>query len=593
MVELTDSAAASFIADDASEIVFPPDFDDSYPLFAGVSGDDGGIYRVDSDGSQRLDDIEVNIASLDGTGTAADFRLVAGERDRGQVWYSRDGGESWEEAAKPPSGERINKVIFAGSDGTAAYAATSGVDSAVSITSDGGGTWNQVGLIDTRIDTLLDLGVSPEYHDDGTLFLLTWGDDHSLWRTQDSAASWERVFTSSLAEVDSLSRVAVSPDYDGDKQCLFLTGNSNGHPAIWRSRDNGRTFSYRAAAPQAIDAWKVVDDKTLLIGGYEDGQGVIYISDNGGRGYETTTTAGSSPPSSIAVSPDYADDGVILVGNTSGGVYLSTDRGLSFEPLPWDDASPLSGALIIAFAPEFSGEGWVFAASDSAGAGIHRFDTGDGERWEQLAHPENCRFGKITLSADGTLYAADFTADGGLERCLNPGYSLNPTFETVTGGLEDGATLVGLWQSGQQLWATDTANIALLTLYDSLTEPVRLDQPADGYPGTGILDGTSVRDIELDWDTLSGATEYQWQLDADTDFDSVLYEGNTAASAAQPPALEPAMTYYWRVRASEPVLSPWSEKWSFTTAMGSAASGPRLITPEPGEQGVSTRPVFQ
>jgi hypothetical protein len=59
------------------------------------------------------------------------------------------------------------------------------------------------------------------------------------------------------------------------------------------------------------------------------------------------------------------------------------------------------------------------------------------------------------------------------------------------------------------------------------------------------------------------------------------------------PALELATTYYWRVRATEPMLSPWSDKWSFTTALGYASIAPELLNPEAGASGVPLKPVFQ
>ena len=43
-----------------------------------------------------------------------------------------------------------------------AYAATSGIGSALSVASDGGVSWNQLSLIDTRIDSIIDLAFSPD-----------------------------------------------------------------------------------------------------------------------------------------------------------------------------------------------------------------------------------------------------------------------------------------------------------------------------------------------------------------------------------------------------------------------------------------------
>ncbi|MDH5695097.1 MAG: hypothetical protein OEZ00_00590, partial [Dehalococcoidia bacterium] len=113
--------------------------------------------------------------------------------------------------------------------------------------------------------------------------------------------------------------------------------------------------------------------------------------------------------------------------------------------------------------------------------------------------------------------------------------------------------------------------------------------------GIGTIVNYTVRNVSLDWETLQGATEYKWQLDYDTDFSSVPsgFEGDTRASSAQLPALDPATTYHWRVRATEPVLSHWSAKWSFTTSFGTEAHAPRLDSPEAAASGVPITPIFQ
>jgi hypothetical protein len=182
-----------------------------------------------------------------------------------------------------------------------------------------------------------------------------------------------------------------------------------------------------------------------------------------------------------------------------------------------------------------------------------------------------------------------------MERCLNPTYSLGPTFETVTKGLDDEAKLVGLWLVEHQLWSVDSANSRLMTYYDSLTQPVSLTSPIDKAPGVGTLVNDTARNISLDWATLEGADCYHWQLDYDTDFSTVPdgFEGDTKASSAQMPTLDPGTTCYWRVRATEPVLSPWSDKWSFTTSIGSQALAPVLESPKAGASNVPVKPIFQ
>ncbi len=279
-------------------------------------------------------------------------------------------------------------------------------------------------------------------------------------------------------------------------------------------------------------------------------------------------------------------------------MYWSDDDGASFQPLPTDATSPpLTGSITVAFDPDFNSNNTIYAADDTADSGVYRFIIGTSTDWESTDNtlPAGATLNQLTVADDGTLYAANSDDDGGMERCLNPTSSPGPTFETVTLGLSNGATLSGLWQSGHRLWSTDTINVMLMTFNDTLTSPVTLLSPDYEASGIGNLIDHTIRNISLDWETLDGATSYQWQCDCDTDLSSVPsgFEDSTKASSARLPALEPATTYYWRVRVSAPVLSPWSDKQAFTTSLDTGAAFLRLESPAAGASGVLVKPVFQ
>jgi len=592
-VELLDADGTSFAITAASKICFSADFSQTHELFLGVVGGDGGIYWVDEDIAYRFD-INADIISLDLAGESGNLQLLAGENAHGEVWYSNDDGDSWDSAQKAPSGSGATYVVMSDdfADSGKAYAATSGNESAFSYTTDGGITWNQVGLIDTAINFIIDLAISPNFSQDNTLFMLTWGGEHSLWRSLDDGTSWERVFTSALADVDSISLVGLSPQYNGS-QVIFLAGTSNGNPAIWKSTNNGQNFNPLRTIPPPVDTWAVISDTSLFIGSHDGGDGLIYRTTNNGLSY-SSTKIGSQPLNSIALSPNYNEDETLLVGNSNGWVYFSDDNGASFEPLPPEAISPpLTGTITVAFDPQFSSNSTVYAASDAADKGVYRFIIGTDTEWENIDSPTGGKLKQLRVAADGTLYATNFKSNGGMERCLNPTYSLGPTFETVTRGLDDGATLTKLWLYDNRLWSIDTTNIRLMTFTDSLTAPVTLTSPPNQAPGIGTIINYTINDVSLDWETLSGATTYEWQLNNDANLSSPLEGGYTKASTTRLPAIELATTYYWRVRATEPMLSPWSDKWSFTTALGYESIAPKLLNPEAGARGVSLKPVFQ
>ena len=604
---------ASVAVDSSAAVAFPDDYNSDVPdsacvLFIGIDagGENGDVYRIegmaapekslaidlDIGQAEYLDNVDVTGLAVSGQADSA--HIIAGAAGSTDIYLSTDGGQSWERSLKPPTGGGKTYPLMA--DGLV-YAATSGTESAFSISRDGGLSWNQISFIDTVIDVIISAAPSPDYSRDSTLFMLTLKDGgaQSLWRSLDGGDDWERAYSSALANVDDIDRVALSPQYGKDNQVVFLTGLSNGQAALWKSTDNGQSFR-RKTARFPIDCWALVDDNSLFIGSYDGSDGRVYFTDNSGLSYSDGEAAGSQPLNSIVLSPSYNQDETVLIGNKDGRVYWYEDNGTSFESLPSEAASsPLSGNVTVAFDPGYSQNSTVYAAGDTEGESIYRFITGKSERWEAINSPTEGMLGQLIVSGEGTLYANNFKADGGIKRCLNPTYSLGPTFETVTKGLDEGAKLFGLWLVEHRLWSVDSAHTRLMTYYDSLTQPVSLSWPGDKAPGVGTLVNDTARNVSLDWETLEGANEYLWQIDYDTDFTSVPvgFEGNTKASTALLPALEPGATCYWRVRATEPVLSPWSDKWSFTTSIGSEVLAPVLESPEAGASAVSVKPIFQ
>ncbi|MBI4267711.1 MAG: hypothetical protein HY662_02890, partial [Chloroflexi bacterium] len=576
-------------------IVFPNSHNASYgnySLFLAINagGDNGDVYRVDGQqvpSSSIATDLNIgaayNLSGVDVTGLAVSgnattTRFLAGAANSTQVYTSADGGTNWTRSRKEPTGQSETYLVMAPDfvNSGIAYAATSGAESAFSRTSDGGMTWNQIGLVDARISLngIVDLAVSPEYDSDGTLFLLTFNGtnaEHSLWRSSTDGDRWERVLNTTLAGADSLNRVALSPRYSPGSQVVFLSGTRNGDSAIWKSSDNGQNFT-PYVAPFPIDTWVLANNDTLFLGSFDGSTGIVYRTDNGGFFYSEGAVAGSQPIKSIALSPAFEQDKTVLVGNTNGRVYWSEDNGDSFKSLPLDvTSSPLNGEVVVAFDTQFAKNRVIYAASATADKGIYRFVVNKSTQWERIdaSLPAGGLLGPILVSVDGTIYAANAQAvnnankKGGIERSLNPTFSLGPGFETVTRGLDDGVTLFGLWRHGNQLWSIDTKNTRLVTYPDSLTTSVTLTAPLNE------VIGVNTNRPRLEWGTLKGAIRYQWQLNDEADFSAVPvgFDGETQSTSVRLPVLEPATRYYWRVRAIAPTLSRWSPTYSFSTVI--------------------------
>ena len=202
------------LAPRAAAIAFPDNYDattGNYTLFVAIDSgsDNGDVYRVNgvwAPGNSIATDLDIgsayNLSNVDVTGLAISGNttaasLLAGAANSAQIYISTDSGINWTRSSKAPTGQSKTCLLMAPdftSNGMA-YAATNGTESAFSYTRDGGVTWNQIGLVDTAITTIIDLAPSPGYSQDNTLFMLTWGGEHSLWRSLNRGAKWERVFT--------------------------------------------------------------------------------------------------------------------------------------------------------------------------------------------------------------------------------------------------------------------------------------------------------------------------------------------------------------------------------------------------------------
>jgi hypothetical protein len=117
---------------------------------------------------------------------------------------------------------------------------------------------------------------------------------------------------------------------------------------------------------------------------------------------------------------------------------------------------------------------------------------------------------------------------------------------------------------------------------DTLIQPT-LISPADGATAAGtILQGNAMALLSIRWEEMSKATMYEYQVAYDTGFGSIAVEDDTVEGTQATIQLFLGEKYYWRVRAVEPIVSQWSDVWTFTTPLGPASVKP--IVTYPGAQ---------
>ncbi|MDD5287729.1 MAG: hypothetical protein PHY28_01275 [Dehalococcoidales bacterium] len=598
----------------AVNLAFPAGYSgmtDNAVFFAGIDTgvNNGDVYKITralSPASSIVTDLNIcSVDSVTGVDVASlaisGSTILAGCAGNARVYLSNDSGINWMQCNKPPTGQTGTCVLIAPDFDAQhkAYAVTCGTESAFSFSRDGGVTWNQTSLIDTKINDISDIATPLTT----TAFMLTFNSNnlkHSLWRTLASGKTWERIFCGSFTGIDNLKFVKTIPQYSADTPILLVAGQKDSNPVIWKSTDNGQSFTLRVA-PCGVDAWTIVDSNTWCIGGYDGSKGLVYRTTNGGGFYTPPVEAGGQPLTAVIASPDYLQDKTIVAGNTVGQVYLSDDNGATFWLL--GQQLPLStgtGRISLAFDSKFGENKTLYAITDAKVTStskerIFRFTLDKSTSWQSIygSLPDNAIIKQATIAGDGTLYAVNTQAavnadkKGGVVRSLNPTYSA-PTFETMLRGLEDTVTLNKLSVCGNQLWTIDTKNTRLLTFNDSLVSSVTLVSPDDK------IAGLDTANLALKWQTLSGATEYEWQVSDNTGFTGIPtgFTGTTESISARPTGFMPATTYYWRVRTSKPFLSRWSDTRSFTTVLGGSNVAPLLSVPEAGAK-TTVKPIFQ
>ena len=615
VAELFDENEDSFNIWRASRICFPDDFDDdNYELFVGVTGmfETGSVFRVNEDHAYNLgkedSDILQNVISLDVVGSYGATSLIAGVWDASdnKVIYSTDDGDSWDDPDKEPSGSNNAWVImdedFA--DSGIAWAACDGFEGAVSLTVDGGDTYNQISLISTKIIAVDDFSFSPNYATDETMFLLTSRNGlvtDSLWRYD--GKYWERVFVSTLETPDLslIDKVMVSPDFPRDETVYVAQSASLNSPKLYRSTDGGNDWDALSNNPaDDLTAWVVLDADTVITG---TDTGVVWKTENHGRrAWDDYDVDHIETIWSFAVSPNFANDDTLLLADDESNIYISENIGEDWDQV--GDALPYDDDTYIVFDPGYMTNNTIYAASDK---GVHRCVIDPDEDWEDQEWNEftTAKTGLnmdeangIAVSDDGTLYVIDETSAnataGGVWRSLNPTDDMDDVvFEQMDTDfeLDAGAELFNLHLTAGSnvLWALDEADETNLWTYeDTLATPVILLEP---WSNTGVDDTDQAW---VKWEELTGADYYELRYTDDEGFDVhvvKVYDIEDLEYLAED--LDDGEVYYWKVRVQQggPLLSRFSTEWNFTTKL--AAVG-RTIEwmPENGAQDVILCPSF-
>ena len=581
----------------------------------------------------------IDICSIAYYGTLNSGKLLAGDVDpiidpitllptknvqvRRTLWTLSPLTWAWQPATVPPTGPGNAKVGWS-PNGEIAYCGTSqhpGValdESAFSASTDDGDKWRQMGLIDTIIK-LADVVPAP---DSQSLFITTYNPDgpEGIWRSAGDPLGWhwERLLT-----IDTLSTSAgvvilrLSSNYNDD-YTMYAAEVGGNRMAV--SYNRGNSWQWCRGTPGIIIDMAVADEKTIYVALPD---GYVRKSTNGAVVWRSAVWTGLPSINMLAL----VDKETILVGGKNRDVAYSTDGGESFTKIPEVIGSGSGDVQVIADA-NYQENHTIYAATNIANEGIWRWVIGTSTQWEQIDWSITTtglgggqRIGGLAIGPEGTLYALRMEpttgTSGGMTRSLNPA-TPDPAdieFDLANDALPAGTTfdptslfptLPYLKLSGNaeqnELWTVDSTNQIIYRYQDTLCKlGPTLETPEAG--GIIPIDASGyITDLILKWEALAGATEYESAIYRDADaIQSVWSEtsidaGVFVVGGTGTAKLRSGITYYWRVRAIEPVKSPWSEMWSFNPALGAAQwdpfVDPERVVPIPGSYDVPIKPTF-
>ncbi|MFC1865532.1 hypothetical protein ACFLYB_02315 [Chloroflexota bacterium] len=541
-------------------------------LFAaiGTNGSgEGDIYLIE--GGFDADNSVATPLLVDGGGIdfmsvqVSDQVIMAGERYNADVWISRNGGDTFNQASKPPTGETMTQVLMSvpGSfdpDTGIAYAATSGIESAFSYTVDGGDTWNQTNFVDTEILNIIDLAFDPITASQPAIMMT---DDESpssdsFWRSPDLTADnpkWERTNLSDISALDNFMAV----EYAMDGSVIMLFGPSGADYVIQKSTDNGQTWSTWRTLPPAVGGihdWVVLDSATIFA-----------ACDNGFYGTTRFGPAKQRLDGEVLMSIAYDPGSHLIAGNNNGEIFVSDDDGATWGTAQDVSAIAGGGDIYVAFDADFNvegadGEGLIYfvGSDDDYDVGVAEIDDVDGSAEALL---DDTNEDAITDVHDTDGFVGIHVSPGAMADGGNALYAICETGYTYRLLLHEEDSV---WEVAQDddlsvprgLWGTTGSNI-LWTIDDDGAELWALEDTVAGMVTGVSVSGETISTATVDWNEMTGADEYQLAYDS-----SSVYSDEPPVTLS---GLSDNTEYDAAVRVAEghPFTSRWSSGTTFFT----------------------------
>jgi len=329
-----------------------------------------GVWRARG-GQNRWDEINTHLGVprnrvvgsivVIGQGILVGPALQAGVAGEG-LFTSTSGGVSWSRAGAGIDAVTVRAVAVSSASADVVYVGTPG---RVWWSADRGNTWfDASGDLTGRARSIRDLWVDPR--DDRRVLAAT---DVGVFETRDRGGLWVPA-----TGIGAANALAVHAD-NGIYGLVMAVGKAG----VFRSRDGGAVFSLVASGPDLVGLTDVAVDpvEPAFVYAVRADRGVL-VSRNQGAGFKP---AGQGLPPDLGyvdVQLNANDSAQLLVSSRAGGVFRSTDSGVTWLPSSRGLPVPAAGRLCADLRVDASHRARVVVAVP--GEGLYQSRDG-GMRW--------------------------------------------------------------------------------------------------------------------------------------------------------------------------------------------------------------------
>jgi hypothetical protein len=575
----------------------------------------GGISRISTytvasgvyTSTQIMTATGIGYVAWDGTNlAAAPYNVTAGSDAAITIYRSADSLSSTNPTFTPSSSPKAPGSGYAAKllwNAGNLLAISRGYNAAIARSTDLGKSFNGISLVNTAWSSIGDFQVSA----DGSVVYVVANDttDTTVWRY--SSSTWQRVMIMPAVTTQWLVRMAAT-----DPTAVFL-GKYNA-TNMFVSTDSGDTkWTARSCS-------KSIQDFTA------ESASIIYAIDATSNVVKSTNSAflwGSAVNTNINLysggnnySISFVKAGNIVVGGTTGGVSYSSDSGAT-----WTSTPALVGTGSVLAAASDLSTGSTIYATDATSHKIYKWIIGTSTQttgWTIGVVQDTTSTG-LDL-ANGVLYGQETT--GNTTRLLTPTISISSAFTdiiacayTFNNQASSAPSPINNLQvsntaTSATLWASTATALYSWTEYLTLAA----NGPTTTYPANGFqvpvnsINGNTGNFV-FQWNVpstqngaISTSQSYAYYLGIYVDSAcKVLYASGTVAATTSTQlsltaigittALTPGQTYYWRVKTTSPVTSPYTPTLSFTV-QNIAAAVPVIVSPANGASILNQTPAF-